>query len=106
MVRAITTREEFDQVASPAEDKLIVVDFFANWCGPCLTIAPKFAQLAEQTPDVIFLKVDCDEAEALREHYGITKIPTFFFMKKAVVLDTLVGPDDISEIEQKIQQYK
>ncbi len=106
MVKVITTPEELKQIASTADGKLIVIDFFAQWCGPCKMIAPKYAQFSEQNPDVIFLKVDVDEAGALAEEFGINAMPTFVFMKKAGgVVDTLEGAN-AAELEKKIQQHK
>lgn len=105
MVKAITGREELDQIISTAEGKLIVIDFFANWCGPCVRIAPKYAQLAEQYTDVIFLKVDVDEAGDFAKEYEVRSIPCFIFLKAGAVIDKVGGARE-EELEKKIQEHK
>ena len=61
--------------------KLIVIDFFATWCGPCKMIAPKLEQMDKDMDNVVFLKVDVDEAEDVAQEYNISAMPTFVFLK-------------------------
>ncbi|OPL20848.1 thioredoxin-like 1-like protein, partial [Mytilus galloprovincialis] len=56
---------------------LIVVDFFATWCGPCVQIAPVYQKLSDEYSDCIFLKVDVDEVEDVAAESGISAMPTF-----------------------------
>ena len=65
-----------------AGDKLVVIDFFAVWCGPCKMIAPKIEEMSAAMKNVVFLKVDVDEAEDVAAEYEISAMPTFVFMKK------------------------
>merc|ERR1712071_633937 len=62
MIIIIEDQEGFDKALADAGDKLVVVDFTATWCGPCQTIAPFFKSLSEQYTNVVFLKVDVDDA--------------------------------------------
>nr|XP_033320761.1 thioredoxin-2-like isoform X1 [Megalopta genalis] len=91
MVVEIKTDEEFKSTLEKSGDSLIVVDFFATWCGPCKSIAPKLQELSEQMTDVIFLKVDVDEFPDLAAEYNINSMPTFIFIKGGKVLETFSG---------------
>ncbi|KAG1667252.1 Thioredoxin-2 [Nymphon striatum] len=64
-----------------AADNLVVIDFYATWCGPCKIIGPKFAAMHEQFPTAIFLKVDVDQFEDVAEAHDIDVMPTFVFLK-------------------------
>ncbi|XP_004499205.1 thioredoxin H-type 1-like [Cicer arietinum] len=72
-------------------NKLIVVDFTASWCGPCRFIAPILAEIAKNTPHVIFLKVDVDELKTVAEEWSVEAMPTFLFLKEGKKVDKVVG---------------
>ena len=61
--------------------KLVVIDFFATWCGPCKMISPKIEAMAGEMSNVVFIKVDVDEAEDVAQEYNISAMPTFVFLK-------------------------
>lgn len=61
MVKEVTDKSEFEGIVKGPG--LVVVDFFATWCGPCMHIAPFVEELASKYPDVVFIKVDCDKAD-------------------------------------------
>jgi len=63
MVKKLANMEEFNAELENAGSKLVVVDFFAEWCGPCKMIAPKIEELSSQKSDVVFVKVDVDDNE-------------------------------------------
>jgi len=88
------TEAEFDEALAAAGDKLVVIDFTATWCGPCQRIAPVFVKLAEEMPDVVFMKVDVDENEAISSRYGISAMPTFKILKNKEVVKELVGASE------------
>ena len=90
-----STKAEFDAVLAEAAaaGKAVVVDFTATWCGPCQRIAPVFAQLAEENPDVVFVKVDVDENEEVAQQCGIQAMPTFQFYKNGAKVDEFSGAD-------------
>ncbi len=82
MVHEVPDMDDFKSQLSAAGSKLVVVDFHATWCGPCKMIAPLVGEMAEQmAADVVFLKVDVDEAEDVAAEYNITAMPTFLFMR-------------------------
>jgi thioredoxin 1 len=72
---------------------VVVIDFFATWCGPCKHIAPKFEELSKMYPHISFLKVDVDESGDLVEYYGIRAMPTFVFLHNGSVVKTIEGAD-------------
>ena len=93
-VPMLATKGEFDKCLADAGDKLVVVDFTATWCGPCQRIAPVFVKLAEEMPDVVFVKVDVDKLGELAAQLGVTSMPTFLFMRNGEVVDRMSGADE------------
>lgn len=83
--------EGFDKALS--SDKLMMVDFWATWCGPCQMLGPVIEQLAEEyeEQDVIIGKVDVDENPELARRYGVMSIPTVIFLKDGEEFDRKVG---------------
>ncbi|HLC52921.1 MAG TPA: thioredoxin [Candidatus Nanoarchaeia archaeon] len=69
----------------------LVIDFWAEWCGPCKIMAPYFEEAARELKDVIFAKVNVDENFELAERFGIMSIPTTLFMKDGEVVDRVSG---------------
>ena len=89
MVHQIQDMEDLQSQLSAAGDKLVVIHFFATWCGAC--IAPCFEAMAEDMSNVVFLKVDVDEAEDIDEEYNISRLSTFVFLKKGEKVANLIG---------------
>ena len=75
----ITTKAEFENLIK--ENNNVVIDFYATWCGPCNLLAPIFEDVAKEKENVIFVKVDVDEAGELAELFGISSIPTVVYIK-------------------------
>ena len=92
-VKHVTKLDEVQAILmkASAEGKLVVIDFSAEWCGPCKMIAPFYEELSELMPNVEFLKVDVDEAPDTSAHYEVSSLPCFIFIKKGDVVDKLVG---------------
>lgn len=74
-----------------AGNKLVVIDFYATWCGPCKMIAPKIEELSAELTDVVFLKVDVDECEDIAMEYDISSMPTFVFVKESKKVEQFSG---------------
>lgn len=89
MVNVIKTAEEFK--ASIAQDKLVVVDFFATWCGPCKMLSPLLDKFDAEYADVEFIKVDVDELGAVAAENEVLAMPTVLFFKKGEVVGKVVG---------------
>lgn len=86
------------------DDKLLVVDFFATWCGPCKKLSPTLDEVSEEFGDrVNIVKVDVDESEDLAMTYGIRSVPTVLFFKKGQQVDKFVGALPKSGIVSKIE---
>uniref|UniRef100_A0A7N8X6T2 Thioredoxin n=1 Tax=Mastacembelus armatus TaxID=205130 RepID=A0A7N8X6T2_9TELE len=83
-------------------DKLVVVDFSATWCGPCKKIAPEYEDLSKkpENKNVVFLKVDVDEAEDVSTDCGISCMPTFHFYKNGKKVDEFSGANLTTLIEK------
>mmetsp|Transcript_19468 Transcript_19468/g.22272 ORF Transcript_19468/g.22272 Transcript_19468/m.22272 type:complete len:157 (-) Transcript_19468:165-635(-) len=92
--------EELDSILIRAAGSLVVLDFWADWCGPCKMIAPVFSQLSEEFDDVIFVKVDVDSNPNAAAKYSVSAMPTFLFLKNGDVVDRLMGanPERLREL--------
>lgn len=85
---------------------LTLVDFWATWCGPCRMVAPIVEELASETPDVTFAKVDVDENPDVAMGLGITSIPTLMLFKNGKLVDKLIGARPKQDIKQMIDAHR
>ncbi|AEA47035.1 thioredoxin [Archaeoglobus veneficus] len=93
----------FDEVISNNEN--VVVDFWAEWCGPCRMLAPVIEELAkEYAGKVLFAKVNTDENEVLASRFGISAIPTLIYFKRGKPVDSIVGALPKSELKRWIER--
>lgn len=81
MVYQVNSLDDLKAKFGEAGSKLVVVDFYATWCGPCKMIAPQIEEMEANLPEVVFCKVDVDEAEDVAHEHGINAMPTFIFFK-------------------------
>ena len=87
-----------------AQDKLVVVDFWAEWCGPCRSIAPAVDELAaEFEGKAIIGKYNVDDDNALSSEMGIRNIPTLLFFKGGKLVDKQVGASSKADLKAKIE---
>ncbi|MDG6901755.1 MAG: thioredoxin [Nitrososphaerota archaeon] len=85
-------------------DLPVLVDFYADWCGPCRTIAPTIEQLSkEYAGKVKFVKVNTDENQELASGFGIMSIPTVMFFSKGKVEDMVVGAVPAAVFKKKLE---
>ena len=83
------TSHDFDQKKS--ENELLLVDFWAEWCGPCKSMHPIFSRMAKKYKSVRFARVNVDNAQDIAMRYGVQSIPTFIMFKNGEVANTMVG---------------
>ena len=83
------TSHDFDQKKS--ENELLLVDFWAEWCGPCKSMHPIFSRMAKKYKSVRFARVNVDNAQDIARRYGVQSIPTFIMFKNGEVVNTMVG---------------
>lgn len=85
---------------------LLVVDFWAEWCGPCKMLAPVIDEAAAEMPDVTFAKLNIDEEVEIAVKNGVASIPTLFFVKNGEVVKKSVGYITKDELTQIINEVK
>jgi len=84
--------------------KAVVIDFWAEWCGPCRTFAPVFTKVSADYQDVVFGKVDVDANPALAQAFGVTAIPTLVVMRDNQVLFSQAGAMNAGSLRSAIDK--
>jgi len=97
-------KKNFEQVVN--ESPMVVVDFWAPWCGPCRGFAPVFESASEKHEDVVFGKVNTDVEQEIAGAFGIRSIPTLMVFREKVLLFQQAGALPASALEQVITQAK
>ena len=85
------------------DEKIVLVDFWATWCGPCQMIAPVIKEIAEQNNKIKVGKVNVDEEQELAIQYGVMSIPTLIFFKNGNPIKEVVGFLSKSELNEIIE---
>ena len=102
MPTSISSESQFQSFVD--KDSLTVVDFYADWCGPCKAIAPEYEKLSLLHPQVSFLKVNVDSLASISSKYSVHAMPTFLFFRKGSVIDKVVGAD-INKVKQLVSLH-
>jgi thioredoxin 1 len=96
------THENFEQTIN--ENAMVIVDFWAPWCGPSKGFAPVYEKAAEAHPDIVFAKVNTDDEQELAGAFGIRSIPTLMVFREKVILFQQPGALPAAALEQVITQ--
>jgi len=98
------TDDEFKDIINNSH-KVVVVDFYAEWCMPCLMIAPIIDELSEKMKGVKFVKTNIDENKELATNLNILSIPCIIIFKDGKEMERLIGQKSQEVIEDKIKSY-
>jgi thioredoxin reductase (NADPH) len=100
------TAEQFNDTIT--DNEIVLVDFWASWCGPCRAFAPTFKAASEKHPDVVFAKVDTEAEQSLAAAAEIRSIPTLMAFKKGKLVFNQAGalpPAALEDLVQKIKDF-
>jgi thioredoxin len=98
------TKDNFEKTVD--QSPMVVVDFWASWCGPCRAFSPVFEATSEKYPDIVFGKVNTEEQPELAGTFGIRSIPTLMILREKVILYSEAGALPASQLEAILEQAK
>jgi len=100
----VTDIAHFNTLINNPEGKVAVVDFYADWCGPCKHIAPLYLQLSQTHENLLFLKVDVDARKDIAQAHSVSSMPTFVFFKAGTEIFRFSGANT-DTLKAKVQAY-
>lgn len=100
----IITFEQFEEKVLKNK-KFVIVDFFANWCGPCKMLMPVLEEIDQEFDQVDIVKVNIDQDEELAKKFGVLSIPTLIFFSNGEEVEKTIGYRQKSQIEEIIKRF-
>lgn len=104
MATKTLTATDFTEVTSG--EGIVLVDFWASWCGPCLRFAPVYERVSERHPDIVFAKVDTEAEVAIAAEFDIRSIPTIMAVRDGVIVFSQPGALPEQALESLISQVR
>lgn len=98
------SKDSFEQQVLQS-DKPVIVDFYADWCGPCKRLAPIFAELSDEVEGASFVKVDIEAEPDLAAQYSVQSIPTLIVFKDGQPVDRVMGLMPKDELRKVVEQH-
>lgn len=103
---ATTALTEGDFAQTVQDNDMVIVDFWAEWCGPCRKFAPAYEKVSEEHPDVVFGKVDTEAQPGLQMQFGIQSIPTLMIFREGVILYNEAGAIPEAALQELVTKAK
>ncbi len=104
MATVALTADNFEQIVT--QNPIVIVDFWASWCGPCRAFAPTFEAASQAHPDIVFGKVDTEDQQELAAYFGIRAIPTLMVFREQVGVFQNAGAMPPAAFDDLIQQVR
>ena len=98
------TKDNFEQTVN--DNAMVIIDFWAPWCGPCKGFAPVFEKVADKNPDVVFAKVNTDDEQEIAAHFQIRSIPTLMVFRDQIIVFAQPGAMPQGAFEQVVEKAK
>ncbi len=95
------TKLNFNEVV--ASDKTVLIDFYADWCGPCRMVSPIVDEIAEENPDILVGKINVDDEPELAMEFSVSSIPMLVVMKDGKIVDQSVGARPKAQILEMLK---